>query len=216
MLTGEKYLNLKIEATNDNKLYVKGKVKEYIKNFPYELYKELKEFSEIFTFYLKTFVKKPSKQEIIEHYKIHHFLVYNYTNLIDNAINGSICHIHGNIKKNNIVFGVDSQYKNLERFDIFSKRIQRVMNKTNIPNSILNEKSSRIIIIGHSLDEADDDSLKLFLNNSNNYQAIDVYYYPKDPFATASLSKNLIRILGADKFDKLYNLNILNFLPLDD
>lgn len=170
---------------------------------------------------------------------------YNYTNFciqnfgyIDES---DIKYVHGKIdltSKNideieqNIIFGIDSKESdnfNNKNFSIFTKKNRRIFYNTDLRtiDSFL-DNIQTLIIYGHSLDFADNDSLKYIIEKScddyNNYLnsriektddefieflnefSIIVYYY--DEKDKMKLVNNLERLLG-EKLIDLYRKNRL-------
>lgn len=196
---------------------IRNEVKKYVDNFPRKLYEELEDFCEVFCTYLKIFVKNTQRKILNEELSAINVVNYNYTSLAENIFQPReiMSYIHGKIN-NEIVLGVDSSNNSLNRFFYFFKRIQRVSKGTDY-NKIFEiaRRSGSIVIIGHSLDEADDDSLKLLLNRKN-YIKITVYYYGKDKFSKSSLTYNLNRILGQERFDLFSSSGILELKQLPE
>ena len=175
-------LIIKLDLPNDsNSKRIQNAIKKFVDDFPKKLYEELEDFCKVFCEYLKIFVKIPSKKILNKELSATNVVNYNYTSLAQNIFQpqGLMSYIHGTLEKD-IVLGIDSSNNMLKRFFYFYKRIQRVSKGTDY-NKIfdIERRSGTIVIIGHSLDEADDDSLKLLLNR-NNFRKITVYYYDKD------------------------------------
>ena len=211
-----KNLTIKLDLpTVSNPRRIENAVKKYVNDFPKKIYEELEDFCKVFCEYLKIFVNIPTIKSLNRNLSAENVVNYNYTSLAENIFQpqGMMSYIHGSLNKE-IVLGVDSSNNSLNRFFYFFKRIQRVSKGTDY-NKIFEiaRRSGSIVIIGHSLDEADDDSLKLLLNR-NNYIKITVYYYDKDRFSKSSLTYNLSRILGQERFDLFSSSGILELKPL--
>lgn len=205
-------IKIPLDYLNDNK--TKDRIKKYIKNFPKEIFNELEIFCNVFKLYLKKVVVIDKAKSINNFLTVSNIVNYNYTYLAQKLFKPEeMCYIHGEINKK-IVLGIDSSNKELNRFSYFFKDIQRISCETDF--SKLNDiscRTSSLVIIGHSLNEADDDSLKILLRNED-YIKITVFYYHKDKFALSDLASNLRRILGEKKFNRFIYSNILEFKPL--
>lgn len=212
------YLIIKLDLPNEsNSIRIRNAVKKYVDDFPKKLYEELEDFCKVFCTYLKIFVTIPQRKILNEELSAINVVNYNYTSLAENIFQPReiMSYIHGKLN-NEIVLGVDSSNNSLNRFFYFFKRIQRVSKGTDY-NKIFEiaRRSESIVIVGHSLDEADDDSLKLLLNRKN-YIKITVYYYGKDKFSKSSLTYNLSRILGQERFDFFSSSEILELKQLPE
>lgn len=170
---------------------------------------------------------------------------YNYTNYGMNNFEldrEDVCFVHGRIifendilSNNNcsIVFGIDSSETGKfinKKYNIFTKKIRRVLYNTDVNNlKKYCDNVQNIVVYGHSLDFADNDSLSIIINDcmDNYYAAKDrkskeksgnpfaifewdydfkiiIYYY--DEFAKRNLVCNLERILK-DKFVSMFHNN---------
>lgn len=211
-------LTIKLDLPKDSTTSrIRNAVKKYVDVFPKKLYEELEDFCKVFCAYLKIFVKNTQRKILNEELSATNVVNYNYTSLAENIFKpqGIMSYIHGTLNKE-IVLGVDSSNNSLKRFFYFFKRIQRVSKGTDY-NKIFEiaRRSGSIVIVGHSLDEADDDSLKLLLNG-NNYTKIAIYYYGKDKFSKSSLTYNLSRILGRERFDLFSSFGIIELKQLPE
>lgn len=212
-------LIINVDGNDKNKLYIKNEIKKYINDFPKRLYDDLIEFCDSFADYIELFVNMPKPKKLNLDFGADNVVTYNYTNIAEKLFNpASCCYIHGNLLTDkNIVFGIDSSNEELKRFFYFYKRVQRTVRGTDynkLDDSIYHRH--RVVIIGHSLDEADDDSLKKILIQSTRYAAITVFYYKNDKYAVANLSNNLSRILGKDIYDTLTITKVIRFVPLEE
>lgn len=197
----------------------------YIDKFIEYIYDELNKFSYIFMFYLEI-VTNDIQNEIEFEFISDKIINYNYTNICYNILSKkgdiNICNINGKLlspiseKNPNIVFGfnVDVKFKN-KKLDLLSKSSQRVAKNTDynrlysfLPNKKNNHEKS-ICIFGHSLDEADKDSLSIIFESFNEPR-IDIYYL--DESAKLSLITNLKLILGISKFNKFNANGKINFI----
>lgn len=131
-------------------------------------------------------------------------LSFNYTSTYSRLYNPDtpIHFIHGNVKKNNIVLGVGSDYydssyseKSLHFYKFYQRLIKNT--DTNFQRYFTERQSTKIIldIFGHSLDPTDEDILKLCINNSNK---INIYYINEQDRYDKIV--NLIKILGKNQF----------------
>lgn len=213
------YFDLK--TTKNNEFHVKDRIKKYINDLPKQLYDDLIEFCEVFSMYINIFVSIPCSKKLNDQVMVHNIINYNYTNLAEKLFGADkCCYIHGSLKThNNIVFGVDSSNEKISRFSYFYKRVQRVSRKTDynkIGSALWNKQN--IVVIGHSLDFADDDSLKYIFKPSPEfeYKLITIYYYKGDRFAMANLGNNLSRILGDEIYDEMLYEGKIEFKPLEE
>lgn len=208
-------LDIKIPLKDLDNRKIKDRIKKYVKNFPREIFNELEKFCNVFKLYLGNVIVVDKLKSINKSLTVQNIVNYNYTHLAQKLFKPEeeMCYIHGEINKK-IVLGIDSSNKELNRFSYFFKDIQRISCETdyNKLNLISNETSS-LVIIGHSLNEADDDSLKILLGKED-YIKITVFYYHNDKFASSDLASNLRRILGEKKFNRFIYSNILEFKPL--
>lgn len=202
---------------DSSKKRIKEKVKKYVDNFPKKLYLELEEFCNVFKMYLKIFLLQVNHKKLDKDISVYKIINYNYTDIANKIFDPSegTCYIHGNIKKD-IVLGIDSKHVKLNRFFYFTKEMQKIDKKTdyNLLDDIALDSNS-ILIIGHSLNEADDESLKVIFKNEY-ISKICIYYYSKDRFSNMNLANNIKRILGQKRFSNYLNSGVLEFRPLPD
>lgn len=232
--TGDPFYFKHKKDRNDCELYrteyeVYKAVERFSESFPKELFKDLTVFSALFSLYL----------EIVEHFVNYDRIVkdaydcdiiinYNYTNYLDrllknNYLSRTVLYINGSLEnvqgepKDKIVFGIDSDTElSNTQFKLFTKRIQRSIKETDVSrlNSVLGDHIEEIIVIGHSLDIADYESLGFIFSKCEGdglKPQITVYYY--DLEARMNLTINLEAILGSKKFDEYQRGDKLRFIP---
>ena len=208
-------LDIKIPLNDMDDRKIRDNIKKYIKKFPKEIFNELEIFCNAFKFYLKEVVVIDKLKSINKSLTVSNIVNYNYTHLAQKLFKPEeeMCYIHGEINKK-IVLGIDSSNKELNRFSYFYKDIQRISCETDYNKlNYISNKTFTLVIIGHSLNEADDDSLKILLGKED-FLKITVFYYHNDKFALSDLASNLRRILGERKFNRFIYSNILEFKPL--
>lgn len=159
-----------------------------------------------------------------------HIVSFNYTHTLD-AITRKwaeknhkipVCYIHGELRKNNVVLGVNSdqrdEHDELElTFLVFKKYFQRVYNGTDTDYlrllTKIEEKDSfknyTLYVIGHSLDVTDTEVIRECFKNAGriivfNYNLNDVEQH----------IRNLVTIFGKKEFDRLRLERKLTFVAL--
>ena len=206
--------------TSEEEIY--KAVQDFEEEFPYMLYQDLQVFSKLFSFYLGIvdhFVQIDSM--LRDSFGSVYYINYNYTNYIEKIkesdfydekkvlyINGKIDFLN-NANEEKIVFGIDSNVRlSNSAFRVFTKRIQRSLKDTDI--SILNEFIRNfftdVVVVGHSLNAADYESLHYIFSicNESPRPNITIYYYNEK--AKIELLTNLNNILGDENFD-IYQKN---------
>lgn len=183
------------------------------------------DFIELFKEYILwvTKVKMPmvAKIRYFEDFKVNFFLSFNYTSTIFDVYHkqlnpNNICYVHGLIKENSdspIVMGVGSNFYMAEKHEKFVelfKFFQRYRYKMSVAyqawikylddldHQSLNYLTNKPVvhIYGHSLDPTDKDILLPFLELED--AEVWIYYYNES--SKLDLQKNLVRILGKNKF----------------
>ena len=205
-----RYISFNYYKANLENTDAVNKINKIVDLFPEMLYRDLQEFSDFFSIYLKTFVKLPKPKQINLDVGAMKIISYNYTNTAEKLFNTHTNYIHGNLNdKNKIVIGIDDD-GTLGKFDIFTKNILRV-NCEN--NSLVGTPVESVAIIGHSINELDFDTLKYILKPRINYYTIDVYYYEKDDLSKIRLARNLKNLFENDIFVQLQNAGIIKYIP---
>ena len=190
------------------------------KEFPVHLHNELLEFSLCFSKFLKIQENMfPSLPFSSFNGRFDVGISYNYTQYGDLFLKkeeNKLYHIHGTIKNNNIVIGIDndSKIKN-DEFLIFTKLQTRLSNEVfyNIDAVIPPLPLNSVSIIGHSLNLADKDTLSSIFKQCSNSTIIYLYYFYEgnskieEQNAKQKLYKNLLKIIQGTK------VNIGNVIP---
>lgn len=220
---------------------------EYLKEYPHnskifianknkifdDLYKELLDFKKALTLYLECFIENAfalirddscTKTQKIDLLNMSNNAVsFNYTNTLEKFyFNKSAYHIHGTVKDDSIVLGVNPNEADKSGTDNtsqikFKKYYQREVFRTVVEyikwyrETIGTSTEYRVITIGHSLDETDKDILSdMFLNAKEIY----ITYYNescKDDYL-----RNIIKIFGEDGLNKFQKEQGLEFIPLSN
>lgn len=195
------------------------------------LLRSLNEFIDIFTKYLVAFIENPiaKKQDMIIKSTMNMFVTtnvvasYNYTHTYEYLYDASqfVTHIHGELP-NRVVLGINSDYRDImgsvdTTFVAFKKYFQRV--KMNIDQDYIraidylrtgNKDSDKtLIIVGHSIDTSDADTLKEFIETASR---VLVYYHCDSALGT--YIANLIRLFGKNQFDEMRRFDKLHFMKL--
>ena len=220
---------------------------KYLKEYPYnskifianknkifdDLYEELLNFKRALTLYLRFFVESAfdlihkdsctNTQRIDLLNMSDNAISFNYTNTLERFyFNKSAYHIHGTVKNNDIVLGVNPNESDNSGTDNtsqikFKKYYQREAFGTVVEyikwyrETIGANTEYRVITIGHSLDETDKDILSDMLLNAKE---IYVTYYNescKDDYIS-----NIIKIFGNEGYNKFKKEQGLEFISLSN
>ena len=216
------------EYPHNSRIYISDKDKIFEK-----LYKQLLNFKRALTIYLKYFVENAfdlihkdrcTREQRIDLLNMSdNAISFNYTNTFERFyFNKSAYHIHGTVKNDNIVLGVNPNEADNSGTDNttlikFKKYYQREVFGTIIEylkwyrETIGANTEYRIITIGHSLDETDKDILSdMFLNANEIY----ITYY--DDICKDDYISNIIKIFGNEGFNKFKKDKSLEFIRLSD
>ena len=214
------------------------------KRIALELFESLRELSRALSFYLRYFVDYPV-QYIAEHddnfgdvffhtkrWSKAYVVSFNYTHTLEYITKRwlevktslPISYIHGELGKNEIVLGVNSDEKDEHdemelSFLNFKKYYQRVYFETDasyvkLISVIRNDfslKGYTVFVIGHSLDVTDSE---VIIDCFMNAGRIIVFNYNMNE--SEKHIRNLITIFGKKEFDKLRLEKRLSFVPLDE
>lgn len=198
-----------------------------------ELYNQLLNFEKSLNIYLSCFVEKSfdflhndaftNSKKIGLLYKADCCISFNYTNTLEVLYdNQKTYHIHGTLECDNIVLGVnpnesDDSGTNNTALIKFKKYYQREVRGTDrkyidwYRETIGAKKEYRIIIIGHSLDETDEDILSdVFLNAKEIY----VTYYNDE--CRDNYINNIVKIFGKSGYDVFRKEKNMRFVPLSN
>lgn len=184
-----------------------GLKKEVIrKKLQNELDELIKAMQLYFLFFIEIYnpeidFKNIKKIDQINEIEPFYIVSFNYTDTykIYDIPEENVFHVHGSLKKNNMVLGVnDDDPKNLDfiYFKKYFQRIQKLTGYIDIPNTFFDENSHFreppvIHFYGHSLDKTDEDIIKsLFLESHK----LIVYYLNPEDYAQKVV--NLIDIFG--------------------
>ena len=148
---------------------------------------------------------------------------FNYTSTLERLYsNQKAFHIHGRIKDNKMVLGVnpnesDDVGTNDTSLIKFKKYYQRESFGTDAEyiewyREMINNKTGyRLIVIGHSLDETDKDIISdMFINAKEIY----ITYYDND--CKDNYIANIVRMFGKSGFDKFRREQQMQFVMLSE
>lgn len=198
-----------------------------------ELYEKLLDFQQALSTYFECFIENSfdllhkdtftnkNRIEIIN--MADNAVSFNYTSTLERLyFNKKAFHIHGTIKEEKMVLGVNPD----ESDDIgtndtslikFKKYYQRERSGTDMEyidwyrEIISNNTDYRLIIIGHSLDETDKDIISdMFLNAKEIY----ITYY--DEACKDSYIANIVKMFGKSGFDKFRREQQMKFVLLSE
>ena len=198
-----------------------------------ELYKQLLNFGKALNIYLCYFVENAfdllhkdaytKKTRIGLLNKADSCVSFNYTYTLERLYSHKKAyHIHGTVKNDDIVLGVnpnksdDSGTDNTSLIK-FKKYYQREVRGTDrdyiewYRETIGAKREYRVIIIGHSLDETDKDILSDMLLNAKE---IYVTYYNEE--CRDDYIKNIVKIFGKNGFDSFRREKNMMFIPLSN
>ncbi len=221
----EEYLK---EFISGSKIYVADKKKIFEK-----LYADLLSFSKALNMYLYYFVENVlsqiSKDLYIKNNRIdlvnqaNYCVSFNYTSTLEQLyFNENVYHIHGIVKNNDIVLGVNpnasddvgTNNTSLIKFKKYYQREVRGTDKDYINwyrQTIGAEVDYRLVIIGHSLDETDKDILSdMFMNATEIY----VSYY--DENCRDDYIANIVKIFGKSGYDSFRKDKSMKFIALSN
>ena len=193
-----------------------------------KLYQSLNELNMVFKSYLNEFIEKPielfpndivkADLNMFKHADL--VLTYNYTKTYEYLYpsNATVLHVHGELP-NNIVLGINADYRDeLESVDTtfisFKKYYQRVKNDIDQMfldsisklNNANDNENSKIVVLGHSLDVTDKDTLIEVFEAASQ---IIIYYH--NDIALGTYIANMIKMFGKTKFEELRRYGILYF-----
>jgi hypothetical protein len=108
---------------------------------------------------------------------------------------------------------------------MFTKYYRRLVDRCNDSKSFINFEGSgtinKIVFFGHSLDKSDKiyiiqilDHVYSEIKEFPNKVTIDIYYLSIS--SQASQIKNLIEIYGREKIEKMFSLNIINMIKIEN
>lgn len=211
-----------IELNNLTSIQWQVEVEKYIDNFIDYLYEELKAFSDLFAIYLHI-VTLQNLNDTEFNFRADKIVNFNYTSTYNKKLSAKedieICYINGSIEveTDNIVFGFnsDESFKN-SGLDMLSKSSQRIYKQTDfikLKKYLPDEKEVcyeiKIGVYGHSLDNADKDTLNMIFTAYKDV-IIDIYYL--NDKSKKTLIGNLKNILTQSKFNALSANNQINFI----
>lgn len=185
------------------------------------LNRQLNEFKEILTIYLRDFVpilkslfeNRITIDEIKNDLKPDYLITFNYTNYSQEILKKDAIYIHGSLIENNIVLGYDKDIDDGVEYIRFQKFFQRIQNKLplidkkdhmfnvksdvdyNYSRPINAKKKNTVIFYGVSFDVTDKDYIKTFYKAPNNAKVI-IYYYNDEDYDQKII--NLIKIFDGD------------------
>ena len=215
-----------IRNNNDKK---NSEIKKIVYDY---LRKDLDELIDCLDFYFNQVVYKtdilmypadmyPKEKYLSQRHKYGLFdciLSFNYTDVYNRVckklgilqIHQNFIHyIHGQTGLNNIVLGIaDSEPQNLDMI-YFKKYFQRIQKHTGIKYEVWINSDSLVVFMGHSMDPTDGDIIKKLITNT---QQTIIYYYDQSDYEQKII--NLIKIFGANIFEKLYYERKLVFTKL--
>lgn len=186
------------------------------------LRKEFDEFIYAFEIYLQEFVNKRELNEInqIKQINADFIISFNYTLTEQIYMNDKtkLHHIHGNIREeksiagSNMVLGVNERNEQSIDFIYFVKYFQRIqkhvgtlykkfLKECDYNRRIATKEDYEVHIYGHSLDETDEDILKLVIGKNDlsgsiylNPEKVVIYYYNDSDYEQKVI--NLIKLYG--------------------
>lgn len=217
-----------IEYPYNSGIYVADKKKIFE-----ELYNKLLDFSKALNLYFACFIENAfdllQKDNYMNKNRIDLINIadiavsFNYTSTLEKLyFNKKAFHIHGTIKEQKMVLGVnpdktDDIGTNDTSLIKFKKYYQREVYGTDIEyinwyrETIGTKTEYRVIAIGHSLDETDKDIISdMFLNAKEIY----ITYY--DNVCKDSYIANIVKMFGKSGFDKFRRDQHMQFIPLCD
>lgn len=221
-----------------------------LNNSNYNVYEylmmELKEFENSFVKYLNKVVKgseyyKKSNElfsKLVDKNEDFNVLNFNYTNP-EKYNNKSrlkyITNVHGSLKKNNIIIGIDYKELNIDsnlKLDAFSftKTSRKIHNITNnvstLFNTLLDKTFDEVIVFGHSLSQADYsyyqsifDFYDLYHSNIKLCFKYCVYDPKLNNQIKSELSNRVIKLIldyGSTLDNKDHGKNLLHKLMLEN
>ena len=186
------------------------------------IFEEFVEFVDLLRLYLKIFVNDVLSNISETHRfentflnNVDYIVSFNYTDTYKQLYHKStkIIYIHGKLnngKHNNIIVGVNSDESDDvgirdSRFIKYKKYYQRITKHTNeglrgliFSLNMLKGQEHELIVIGHSLDSADEDIIRVIFDW---FVKIKIYYY--DDRALDKYVKNLKQIFGAKNLSEM-------------
>lgn len=131
---------------------------------------------------------------------------FNYTNTVQfilnelsvplNAIDASVCHVHGQSSKKNLIFGVDDNARIHEDHTFLYKSTLNSDGGRDVKHAL--ENTNRVFFFGHSLGESDNMYFEQFfmLNCMYNKQ-VELHFYYYSETGLFELHKQLHRLTGS-------------------
>ena len=205
-----------------------------INMFQRQILEDLNSLTRLLEIYLDTVLSYPIADNLPffqSKIRFDFILSFNYTKTYEKVYgikDDEIFNIHGyadsnrNKSENNMVFGIgqvlkdekgnESNYRN--EYIPFQKYYQRIIKKTGnkYKQWLKAEERKNVFIYGHSLEIADGDIIKDFIDSTNSF--IYVFYYDQE--SLNSLVVNLISIFDKDKVIELTNKEQISFISCND
>lgn len=233
----EKWVDIELELTNfskDNGSFIIQNKKDDL------VFEDFKEIKQALLHYLcnidytidetslayKLIEKFCSKNGRMPNYSFS-ILNFNYTNVAENLIrslnyNADIHYIHGSLKENDIVFGVEDNADIIDEFSFLKKSCSQAFNNKNVYIEDVLETTRSIIFFGFSLGKTDHTYFKDFFinrtkelrNRKGNLEKYNLtfYYYGEKDYNY--LMRQLIKLTDNNVM-KLRTINNCKFIDVN-
>ena len=143
---------------------------------------------------------------------------FNYTNSIlriANILNIQFledkhCYIHGSLKEQNIIFGVEDDARVQSNHIFFKKAYNKNHGIYNVKSTLVRE--NEIIIFGHSLGVTDSSYFKSYINDRStfdDYVNLKFYYYGESGW------DEMMKIIDDYTYNNITKFRANNFFPVD-
>jgi len=212
-----------INGVVGNKILEPDNIKDLKKQSIKCINDDLKVLTECLRIYLIEFVSRISVSVMSEQVKALNgccVASFNYTYTYQTVYGfkeGGLNHqVHGELKENNLVLGVDGKaFTDDNEYADFIKYFQIIMNNTGSfykewirDFNSLNDEEVHLYVFGHSLGIIDKDIIYEFLT-SNRVKKITMFYH--NDGARKDLLHKLLEILGQDLFKNYYDSRKIEF-----
>lgn len=167
-----------------------SKITNFVKQIPDELYRDLYDFSGLFSSYLELLQANNLDDEIKKKFpsSVDIIINYNYTDIVNkfrsNFISKyiEVIYLNGHVdlktRKNNIIFGIDQKSSfDFPKFYQFCKKQMRISKSTDYKLIYNLPEIKNLYVFGHSLTLSDADSIRKIFDRVVNDGKINIYYF---------------------------------------
>ena len=159
-------------------------------------------------------------KELSEVYLLNFNYTYTYKTIYGGRKLSEIHYIHGCLGEENLVLGISDTFTDNLDYVYFQKYFQRIQKRTgnsyrhwlDQTTNNLNDTSSTVYIMGHSLDITDKGMLQFFFL-SNHIEKIVIFYHNQSSYENEII--NLVRMFGQDYIIEQTAIERIQFKKLE-